>query len=197
MKKMTAFFTIALLVCIATFVAFASNQNRDVSHTFLTLQGTDEDFPGGYSDEDNTGTDSEGPLYCTASSWFGYYHNDNGDFKCSASAYAYVSCSTTNLAYRTTYTLYAEVPELIQNPNIRNPQTLPREGSFSDSVSRDGEANGEWLNMGGANASTSAFGKDPIKGDQHTASAATPTPATARVLEIICKYCNNGCSLCD
>ena len=63
MKKMTAFFTIALLVCIATFVAFA-NINRDVSHCFLTV---DNDFPAGYSDEDCTGTDSEGPLYSTAS----------------------------------------------------------------------------------------------------------------------------------
>ncbi len=35
MKKLTAFFTIAILVCIATFVVFASNQNRDVSHCFL------------------------------------------------------------------------------------------------------------------------------------------------------------------
>lgn len=34
MKKMTAFFSIALLVCIATFVAFASNINRDASYCF-------------------------------------------------------------------------------------------------------------------------------------------------------------------
>ena len=76
MKKLTAFFTLALLVCIVTFVAFASNLNRDVSHCFLILKGPDDDFPGMYSDEDNTGTDSEGPLYSAASSWFGYYRND-------------------------------------------------------------------------------------------------------------------------
>ena len=185
MKKMTAFFTIALLVCIAIFVAFASNQNRYASYSFLVLEGPDDDFPGEYSDEDNTGTDGEGPLYSTASSWFGYYRNDNGDLKCAASGYGYVSCSTDNENYETTYSLYAKVPSGLQDPHERNPQTLPIEGSFSDSVTRSGEGNGMLYTRGGASGSASASGKNPSNGDQHNTSAASPTPTTARELEII------------
>ena len=48
MKKLTAFFTIALLVCIATFVAFASNINRDTSISTLVRAQPDDnlDIPG-------------------------------------------------------------------------------------------------------------------------------------------------------
>ena len=63
MKKLTAFFTIALLVCIATFVAFASTSNRHTSHSVLIREGPDDDFPGEYSSESNSGVDSQGPLY--------------------------------------------------------------------------------------------------------------------------------------
>ena len=184
MKKLTAFFTIAILVCIATFVVFASNQNRDVSHCFLIREGPNDDFPGDYSDEDNTGTDSEGPLYSTASSWFGYYRS-GGDLRCAASGYGYVSCSPSNSNYITTYSLYAKVPSGLQSPNERNPQTLPRKGSFSDSVSRSGEGNGMLYSRGGASGSASARGNNPSNGDQHNTSAASPTPSTARDLEII------------
>ena len=50
MKKLTAFFTIALLVCIATFVVFASNHSRDVSYAYLVVaQPPDNDLiRGGY-----------------------------------------------------------------------------------------------------------------------------------------------------
>ena len=184
MKKMTAFFSIALLVCIATFVAFASNQNRDASYCFRTREAPD-DFPGLYSDESNTGTDSEGPLYSTGSSWFGYFRDDNEALRCGASGYGYVSCSTDNENYETTYSLYAKVPETLQNPNVRNPQTLPMEGSFSDSVYRSGEGNGMLFSMGGAIGRASARGKNPSNGDQHNTSAKSPTPETAGYLEDI------------
>ena len=184
MKKMTAFFSIALLVCIATFVAFASNINRDASYCFRTREAPD-DFPGRYSDESNTGSDCEGPLYSTGSSWFGYYFNDNGDLKCAASGYGYVSCSTDNENYETTYSLYAKVPEGLQNPNVRNPQTLPKDGSFTDSVYRSGEGNGALFSMGGAKGSASANGNNRSNGDQHNTSAASPTPETAGYLEDI------------
>ena len=183
MKKMTAFFTIALLVCIATFVAFASNQNRDASYCFLTREAPD-DFPGQYSDEDNTGTDSEGPLYSTGSSWFGYYYDDD-KLRCGACGYGYVSCSTDNENYETTYNLYAKVPSGLQNPNVREPQTLQRDGSFTDSVYVSGEGNGLFFSLGGASGSAGANGNNPSNGDQHNTSAASPTPTTARDLEII------------
>jgi len=60
MKRLTAFFTIAILVCIATFVAYASNQNRDMSYSLLVREGPDDDFPGQYKRESNSGVDSEG-----------------------------------------------------------------------------------------------------------------------------------------
>ena len=72
MKRLTAFFTIAILICIATFVVFASNQNRLASYSYLRVRQTTiyENFNAGeISDEANTGTDSEGPLWSTASSW--------------------------------------------------------------------------------------------------------------------------------
>ncbi len=102
MKTMTAFLTITLLVCIATFVAFA-NINRDVSHCFLIREGPDDNFPGKYSDEDNTGTDSQGPLWSTGSSWFGYYRNNEGKLRAAASGYGYISCSTDNDNYETRF----------------------------------------------------------------------------------------------
>lgn len=65
MKRLTTFFTIAILVCIATFVVFASNQNRDISCSTLTVApATLHEFltAGDISDEDNSASDSEGPL---------------------------------------------------------------------------------------------------------------------------------------
>ncbi len=201
MKRLTAFFTIAILVCIATFVVFASNQNRDESYSHLTvLQSTiHEDLTAGdISDQANSGTDSEGPLYSTADAWSGYYLNEDGEIKYGASGYGYVSCNSDNENYKTTYTLYAEVRAGLQHPYFRNPQTLPRMGSFYDSVFRSGEADGMFYTLGGSRGSGSASGKNLTTGAQHNTSAATPTPATARDLEIICDACDDyGCSLCD
>lgn len=185
MKKMTTFFTIALLVCIAIFVAFAANQNRDVSRCFLVVANPDDNLPHEYSDVDCTGTDSEGPLWSTGSSWSGYYRNDNGELRYGASGYGYVSCSTDNDNYETRYTVHAKVPENLQFPNERNPQTVKKFGSFSESITVDGEGDGMFFNMGGASGSASARGKNPSNGDQHNTSAASPTPSNARDLEII------------
>lgn len=184
MKRLTAFFTIAILVCIATFVAFASNQNRDMSYSLLVREGPDDDFPGQYSYESNSGIDSQGPLYSAGYSEFSYFRNENGDLRGFAGAAGYVSCSSSNADYRTTYSLYAKVPELCQDPNVRNPQTLPRDGIFSDSAVRYGQANGNHLARGGSSGSASASGKNPSNNDQHVTSAASPTPETARDLEI-------------
>ncbi len=184
MKKITAFFTIALLVCITIFAAFA-NINRDASYSYLTREGPDDDFPGQYSDQSNTGTDSQGPLYSTGSSWFGYFRDADGNLRCAADGYGYVSCSTDNKNYETTYNLYAEVPLGLQNPNKRNPQTLPKLGSFYDSVHRFGEGNGALYAMGGAIGRASATGKNPSSGAEHSTSAESPTPVTARDLEIL------------
>ena len=182
MKKMTAFFTIALLVCIAICVAFAANQNRDVSHCFLIV---DNDFPAGFSDEDCTGTDSEGPLWSTGSSWSGYYFNSNGDLRLSASGYGYVSCYTDNDNYKTTYKLHVKVPADLAFVNERNPETNEQRGSFSDSEYVSGEGNGNNFKLGGSSGSASASGKNPSNGDQHSTSAASPTRITARDLEYI------------
>ena len=149
MKKMTTFFTIVLLVCIATFVAFASNQNRDVSDSYLVVDVND-DFPGKYSDEDNTGTDSEGPLYSTASSWSGYYLNDNGDLKFSACGYGYVSCSTNNENYKTTYSLHAKVHPNLAFVNERKPEAETVKSHFYKSVYVSGDGNGAGFSLGGS-----------------------------------------------
>ena len=58
MKKMTAFFSIALLVCIATFVAFASNQNRNSSVCRLYVPNPDDNIPHTYKSEYNYGCNS-------------------------------------------------------------------------------------------------------------------------------------------
>ena len=71
MKKLTAFFMIALLVCIATFFAFASNRNRDGSSSTLVRAQPDDNLnnklPAGVEItiklESNSGVDSQGPLY--------------------------------------------------------------------------------------------------------------------------------------
>ena len=204
MKKMTAFVTIALLVCIATFalIAFAHNQNRNenrnASDSYLTVDN-DDDFPGKYSAEDNQGEDSEGPLYSIGSSWTGYSFNDNGELRVGASGWGYLSCSTDNENYRTRYSLHAKVPDNLQNPSERNPQTLPRDGSFSDCVTVSGEGNGNAFNLGGASGSASASGKNPSNEAQHNTSAASPTPVTARNLVKICDWCgwDEGCSGCE
>ena len=184
MKKMTAFVTIALLVCITIFVAFAANQNRYASYCFLTVD-VDDVFPGPYSDEASTGTDGEGPLWSTASSWTGYYHNDNGELKFGASGYGYVACDPDNQNYRTTFSLYAKVPDNLQYPSERNPDTLPRDGFFTKSVFLDAEGNGMNFSIGGASGSASASGHNLSNDDQHNTSAASPTPVTARDLETI------------
>lgn len=201
MKKLTPFFTIAILVCITTFVVFASNQNRDASYSNLTVrQSTVHEFAtaGEISDEDNTGTDSEGPLWSTASSWSGVYLNENGELRYGASGYGYISCNTDNENYKTTYDLYAKVPEGLQYPNVRDPETQTGYGSFYDSEYRSGEGNALFFSLGSSSGSASASGKNLSNGDQHNTSAASPTPSTARDLEIICAVCDDyGCSLCD
>ena len=176
MKKITAFFTITLLVSIVIFVAFASNQNRDTSRSRLVHAQPDDNLPFEVKSESNSGVDSEGPLYSVGYSQFSYFRNDNGDLRCSAGGMGYVSCSSTNANYETTYTLYAKVPSGLQDPNERNPQTLPKEGFFSDSVYRSGEGNGAHYTRGGASGSASASGMNPSNGDQHNTSAASPTP---------------------
>ena len=199
MKRLTAFFTISILVCIATFVV--SNQNRYGSYSqLIVVPATIHEHltAGDISDEDNTGTDGEGPLWSTGSSWSGYYLNDNGDLKYGASGYGYVSCYTDNDNYRTTYTLYAKVPEGLQRPNVRNPKRKKRSGSFYDSETRWGEGNGLFFALGDSSGSAEASGRNPSNGDQHNTSAEAPTPVTAHDLEIICDACNDyGCSLCD
>ena len=183
MKKLTAFFTIALLVCIAIFVAFASNQNRETSWACLTREGPDDDFPGEYSSKDCTGSDSEGPLWSTASSGFWYYR-DNGDLMCGASGYGYISCSPSNDNYRTEYKLYAGVPDSFPvYPHERKPDEKTRKGSFSDSEYVSGEDKGNRHSMAGTNpsGSASARGEDP-NGAVNNTSAASPTPSTARDL---------------
>ena len=201
MKKMTPFFTIAILVCITTFVVFASNQNRDRSYAYLIVaQPPDNDLiPSGISDKSCEGADSEGDLWSTASSWFGYYLRD-GELLCGASAYAYVSCYSSNSSYETSYDLYAEVPDGFQYPNVRDPETQTGYGSFYDSEYRSGEANGMLYSMGGStpNGSVSATGTNPSSNETHNTSAASPTPSTARDFEIICDACDDyGCSLCN
>lgn len=201
MKRLTAFFTIAILVCIATFVVFASNQNRDISSSTITvLTDTLHEFltAGDILSEDNSAADSEGPLTSWGHAWSSYFLNEDGELRFDASGYGYVSCYTDNLNYKTTYTLYAKVPVGVQYPNERNPQTLPKLGSFYDYVSRDGDANGLFYSLGGSSGSASASGINPSNGDQHNTSAATPTPITARNLYIVCEECDHkGCSLCD
>ena len=182
MKKLTAFLTIGLLVCIAIFVAFASNQNRVTSRSRLVYAQPDDNLPVTVKSESNSGVDREDTLYSVGYSQFSYFRNGDGDFRCSAGGSAYVSCSSTNADYRTTYTLYAKVPKGLDIPHFRNPQTLPREGFFSDSVYRSGEGNGAHYTRGGASGSATANGKNPSNGDQHNTSAASPTPATARDL---------------
>lgn len=182
MKKITAFFTITLLVSIAIFVAFASNQNRDTSRSRLVYTQPDDNLPFTVKSESNSGVDSEDTLYSVGYSYFSYFRNGDGDLRCSAGGTGYVSCSSTNAQYETTYTLYAKVPEGLDIPYERNPQTLPREGFFSDSVYRSGEGNGKNYSRGGASGSATARGMDPSSGAQHNTSAASPTPTTARDL---------------
>ena len=94
MKKMTAFFTIALLVCIATFVAFA-NINRDASSSTLVMAQTDDNLPVyiKVQSEFNSGVDSQGPLYSAGSTGYWYYRSGE-DLMININGYGYVSCST-------------------------------------------------------------------------------------------------------
>ena len=202
MKRITVFFTSALLVCIATFVVFAftTNHNRDVSYASLAVaQPPDNALIGGISDKDGTGTDSEGPLWSTASAWFGFFIQD-GSLRCGASGYAYVACYSSNIRYETLYDLYAKVPELMHIVSVRDPATRTRFGTFYDSITVTGEANGNLYNINTANpeASVLAKGENPSNNDTHNTSSSSPTPSNARDFEIICDACNDsGCSLCS
>ncbi|MYA72390.1 hypothetical protein F4009_22740 [Candidatus Poribacteria bacterium] len=182
MKKLTAFFTIALLVCIATFVAFASNRNRDSSCSSLVMAQTDDNLPVEIKvqSESNWGVDSQGPLYSSGSTGYWYYRSGE-DLMISINGAASVSCSTDNEDYRTTYSVSAKVPGNLDIPPERTPDTLPKDGSFSHYVYRAGDGNGKLYGRSDAGGSASATGKDP-NGDQHGTSAEAPTPATARTL---------------
>ena len=183
MKKLTAFFTIALLVCIATFVAFA-NINRVTSCSTLVMAQTDDNLPVEIKvqSEFNSGVDSQGPLYSAGSTGYWYYRSGE-DLMININGAASVSCSPDNEDYRTTpYSVSAKVPGNLDNPPERTPQTLPRDGSFSHYVYRAGDGNGLLYGRSGAHGKASATGKDPANGDQHSTSAEAPTPVTARNL---------------
>ena len=196
MKKLTAFLTITLLVCIATFVAFA-NHNRDVSYAYLVLADPDDDFPSMYSQKDGTGTDSEGPLYSTASSGFWYFRNDNddnddnddnGDLMCGASAYAYVSCYPNHDKYETEYDLYAGVPSAFPvYPNVREPDTQTGFGTFYDSEYVSAEDDGTRHSIAGSEpkGKASATGEHPSNKAVNKTSSESPTPSNARDYEVI------------
>ncbi|MYB94745.1 hypothetical protein F4054_12120 [Candidatus Poribacteria bacterium] len=181
MKKLTAFFTIALLVCLATFVAFA-NINRVTSSSTLVMAQTDDNLPAyiNVQSEFNSGVDSQGPLYSAGSTGYSYSRSGK-DLMININGAASVSCSTDNDEYETTYSVSAKVPGNLDNPPERTPQTLPKFGSFSHYVYRAGDGNGKLYGRSGAGGSASATGEDP-NGDQHSTSAEAPTPATARNL---------------
>ena len=193
MKKLTAFFTItiALLVCIATFFAFASNQNRDASSSTLVMAQSDDNLDGKLpvgveikiKGEFNSGVDSQGPLYSAGSTGY-WYHLIDGDLMININGYAYVSCSTDNENYRTTYTVSAKVPGNLDIPPERTPQVLPKDGSFSHYVYRAGDGDAFNFGMFGAWGKAGATGRNPINRDQHGTAAEAPTQATARDLHI-------------
>ena len=186
MKKLTAFFTIALLVCIAIFLAFASNINRDGSSSSLVMAQSDDNLPAyiNIKSESNSGVDSHGPLYSAGSTGY-YYYRSGEDLMISINGAASVSCSTDNEDYRTTYSVSAKVPGNLDTPPERTPQVLPKDGSFSHYVYRAGDGNANLYNMSGAHGKASATGKNPAnKKDQHSTSAEAPTPTNARNLYI-------------
>ena len=119
--------------------------------------------------------------------------------KFAVSAYAYISCSSTNANYETDYDLYAAVPAGFQYPNVRAPDTETKYGSFSDSVFRNGSKDGWWREINtNPNANASASGTNPSNGETHNTSAATPTVSTARDLYIYCDSCSDqGCDVCN
>ena len=188
MKKLTAFFTIALLVCIATFVAFA-NINRDASCSTLVMAQPDDNLDENLpieieikvQSEFNWGVDSQGPLYSAGSTGYWYYRSGE-DLMININGYACVFCYTDNDNYETTYSLSAKVPGNIDIPNERTPQTLPKEGSFSHYVYRAGDGDGVIYGRSGAHGKASATGKNLSNNDQHSTSAEAPTPVTARNL---------------
>ena len=182
MKKLTAFFTIALLVCIATFVAFA-NINRNASSSTLVWAQPDDNLPAEVEvkSEYNWGVDSQGPLYSAGSTGYSYYLSGE-DLMISINGAASVSCYTDNDNYRTKYTVSAKVPGNIDNPNERTPQTLPKDGSFSHYVYRAGDGSGVLYGRDGAHGKASATGKNRSNNAQHSTSAEAPTPETARDL---------------
>ena len=189
MKKLTAFFTIALLVCIATFVAFASNINRVTSCSTLTRatpdDNLDENLPVEVEikikSEYNSGVDSQGPLYSAGSTGYSYYRSGK-DLMITIYGYAVVHCYTDNANYETTYSVSAKVPGDLDDPPERTPQVLPKEGSFCHYVYRAGDGNGLLYKRNGAWGKASATGKNPSNNDQHGTSADAPTPVTARDL---------------
>ena len=191
MKKLTAFFTItiALLVCIATFFAFAATRNRDCSSSTLVMAQPDDNLdnklPVGVEItiklESNSGVDSQGPLYSAGSTGY-WYHLIDGDLMININGYAYVSCSTDNENYETTYNVSAKVPGNLDIPPERTPDTEPKEGSFSHYVYRAGDGDAFNFGMFGAWGKAGATGFNPSNRDQHSTEAVAPTPATARNL---------------
>ncbi|MYB95345.1 hypothetical protein F4054_07355 [Candidatus Poribacteria bacterium] len=182
MKKLTAFFIIALLVCIATFVVFA-NINRDGSSSTLVRAQPDDNLPAyiKVQSEFNSGVDSQGPLYSAGSTGYSYSRSGK-DLIININGAASVSCSTDNANYITTYSVSAKVPGNLDIPPERTPQVQPQKGSFSHYVYRSGDGDAMLYNRNGAWGKGSATGKNPSNNDQHSTSADAPTPATARDL---------------
>ncbi len=115
------------------------------------------------------------------------------------SAYAYISCSSSNANYKTTYDLYAEVPSGFHIEPIRDPDTQTEYGSFSDNEFRDGSVGG-WdheLSTEPA-ANVSANGLNPSDGSTHNTESEAPTTSTAHDLYVYCDFCSDsGCSICS
>ena len=196
MKNMTTFFMIALFVCIATFLAFAANKNRDTSLCQLEFDANDE-FPGGpYFSVDNTGSDSEGALWSTASSFSGFYFNEDEDVKFHANSYAYISCMTDNNNYVTKYNLHVKVQATLAFFAERDPEGLVRRGAFADSQFVYGdEGNPLWYKLEDTSAKGSANGENLTTGAQHNTSSEAPTSVTARDIEIY--GCPDGTTVCS
>lgn len=125
-----------------------------------------------------------------------------GDYRkiFAASAYAYISCSSDNANYKTSYDLYAEVPSGFHIEPIRDPDTQIEYGSFSDNEFRDGSIDG-WdhgsLVKTDPAANVSASGLNPSDESTHSTDSEAPTTSTAHDLYVYCDYCSDGCSICS
>ena len=74
MKKFTVLFTIAVLVGITYVIAFSHHENKNRSESSMTLLiNTYDPFytSATFESIDRAGTDGDGPLYSTASTWSG------------------------------------------------------------------------------------------------------------------------------